>query len=108
MVVINVLRIDPATDRADPTLIREHLVKLSLTNAVAAPQVIITRAAVQPRLGLDPASVVTRLAVATVATGLAAVLWKIGKGLYLGAVRTEAVPLRHLAAKLHLSAGPFM
>lgn len=45
MIVIDVLRIVRLTDRTEPALHQQHLVELSLTDAVTVAQVVLAGAA---------------------------------------------------------------
>jgi len=67
VVVIEVLGVGPAADRAHATLPDYELVELIGADAVATLQVVVTRAAVRPFVRLLAARVVTRLAVAVAA-----------------------------------------
>lgn len=50
MIVIYVLRVGRATDRADATLVRQHPVEVGLADAMAVRQVILARSAMEPLL----------------------------------------------------------
>src|SRR5919112_2970490 len=63
MIVINVLGAGGATDGAAALLGREHLVDVGLTYAVAPPEVVLPRPAVETVTGLLATFVVARRAV---------------------------------------------
>jgi hypothetical protein len=65
MIVVDVLRVGCAADRADTTLLGEKLVDDRLRDPVTAPQVVLPRAPVEALLRLLATGVGARLAVAT-------------------------------------------
>src|SRR3954470_24860265 len=67
MIVIDVLGIRGAADRADAPLLGKQLVDLGLPDPVAAAQVILPRAAVKPLPGLVAPRAMARQAVRVVA-----------------------------------------
>lgn len=68
MIVIDVLRVGRATDRTHPTLLRQQLFGLGIRDAVAVPQVVLARSAVEPLFCLPATSVVTGTAIRVIAT----------------------------------------
>ncbi|SCF13271.1 hypothetical protein GA0070607_5926 [Micromonospora coriariae] len=104
MIVVQMLRVRAAADRADPALLGQELVKLLLPHAVAPPQVVFTTAAVQPELALLALLVVARLAVSAVTPTARAVTRKVAESLDDTAFRASPVPLRHYRQRAHIPA----
>ncbi|MEU8330626.1 hypothetical protein [Micromonospora sp. NPDC048839] len=104
MIVVQMLRVRAATDRADPALLGQELLKLLLPDAVPPPQVVLARAAVQPDLALLALLVVARLAVSAVSPTTGAIPGKVIEGLGGITGRAPSVPLRHRRQLTHVPA----
>ncbi|WP_239080161.1 hypothetical protein [Paractinoplanes brasiliensis] len=104
MIVIDVLRVGSAADRAHPELPPQQLVEVSLPDPIARPQVVFARAAIKALPRLLPTRVVARLAVAPAAAAVITTAREVVKRLGLAAVRTVTVAFGHLSARLDFSA----
>src|SRR3954470_16366498 len=99
MIVIDVLGIRPAADRAHAPLLGKQLVDLGLPDPVAVSQVVFTPSAVKPLLQRLATRVVARLAVAGVSRGVGPIPREIALWLRRVAVWAVAVPRWQLLSR---------
>ncbi|RAO25982.1 hypothetical protein ONO86_06321 [Micromonospora noduli] len=102
MIVVQMLRVGTATDRADPALLGQELLKLLLPDAVPPPQVVLAKSAVQAKLALLALRVVAGLAVSAVTSTAGAVPRKVIEGLGGTAVGTSPVARWHQRQLTHV------
>ncbi|MGQ5264864.1 hypothetical protein ACTWLT_29335 [Micromonospora sp. ZYX-F-536] len=95
MIVVQMLRVRAATDRADPALLGQELLKLLLPDAVPPPQVVLAGPTMQTKPALLALLVVARLAVSAVTTTPGAVPRKVVERLDGTAVRASPMALRN-------------
>ncbi|PPA61693.1 hypothetical protein BAW75_07275 [Micromonospora chalcea] len=105
MIVVQMFRIGAPTDRAHAALLGQELLELLLPDPVAAAQVVLAIATVEPLLRLVTAGDVARLAVAVPTAGVGR-SGEIVNGLDLLAVGAplEAVRYRHGSPSLRRDA----
>src|SRR5512132_4079419 len=88
MIVVDMLWIGLVADRADTALVAHELVELYRSYPVAAAQVVMTPAAIEPLTRLTTARVMAKLAIRRVAALRSAVARKVGQRLVLQTVGT--------------------
>ncbi|WP_431920740.1 hypothetical protein [Micromonospora wenchangensis] len=98
------LRIFRATDGADAALLGQKLVELPLPDPVAATQVVLATAAVEPLPDFPRPAVVTGLAVRGIARAVSPVTGKVDHRLDGSTVGAEAMTFRNFPAGPHFSA----
>ncbi|MEU7590213.1 hypothetical protein AB0A95_28460 [Micromonospora sp. NPDC049230] len=108
MIVVQMLRVRAATDRADPAPLGQELLKLLLPDAVPPPQVVFACATVQPNLALLALLVVARLAVSAVSPTTGAVPGNVVEGLGGTTGRAPSVHLRHRRQLTHVPTLPLL
>ncbi|MET7377143.1 hypothetical protein [Micromonospora arida] len=108
MIVVQMLRVGTATDRADPALLGQELLKLFLTHAVSAPQVVLAKSAVQAKLALLALRIVARFAVSAVTSTAGAIPWKVLEGLGGTTVGASPVAGWHQRQLAHVPARPLL
>ncbi|RAO42970.1 hypothetical protein GAR06_04857 [Micromonospora saelicesensis] len=108
MIVVQMLRVGTATDRADPALLGQELLKLFLAHAVSAPQVVLARPTVQAKLALLALRIAARFAVSAVTSTAGAIPWKVIEGLGGAAVGASPVARWHQRQLAHVPALPLL
>jgi hypothetical protein len=105
MIVVDVFRARPAADRTPPALRLQQLVDLDLPDAVAPPQVVLPRPAVEAVAGGLATGVVAWLAVVPEAAAARGVPREVCERLRLTAVRASPMPSRDRDGHPNLSPG---
>jgi hypothetical protein len=95
VIVVDLLGIRRAADRADPALLGKQLLDVLLPDPVPLPKVVLAGTAIEPLFALAAPLVVTWLAVARVSRDVRPVTWKVVERLDAVAVRAVTVPVRN-------------